>query len=383
MINITTNLDNVYDYSNTIQNYWRNQSGNTAILPNITSFKAVPDEEDKTLIHLTWDAATFENFSHYEIRCSKDWKLDARLGNISNNQVVTDDLTENYLDYRIYNEDDGWAKDISFWIAAYDTRMNRSKDPVNVKLTYCIEPDKVPIVLIEQDKSNKRLVHITWQPIQSSVLDRYVIMVQEEDRKPVFLYVNKDITNFDYYVSHSGILQVAVSAQLESGARIRRPEKAVYNISIAPNRIESLNLSVANMGLTITWEEPLNDDNGNLEYHYVVTKFNLTQEQFKTVAQTSDNNTELINIYASVDGETEQQELDSSVLYSLAQNQGYEVIRELNTKTLKASVDLSGEGLYKVQVFPHRHVWYINKDNKRINKIYEGPSVIQYVYVKS
>ena len=68
MINITTNLDNVYDYSDTIQNYWRNQSGNTAILPNITSFKAVPDEEDKTLIHLTWDAATFENFSHYEIR---------------------------------------------------------------------------------------------------------------------------------------------------------------------------------------------------------------------------------------------------------------------------------------------------------------------------
>lgn len=60
MINITTNLDNVYDYSDTIQNYWRNQSGNTAILPNITSFKAVPDEEDKTLIHLTWDAATFE-----------------------------------------------------------------------------------------------------------------------------------------------------------------------------------------------------------------------------------------------------------------------------------------------------------------------------------
>ena len=208
-------------------------------------------------------------------------------------------------------------------------------------------------------------------------------MVQEEDRKPVFLYVNKDTTNFDYYVSHSGILQVAVSAQLESGARIRRPEKAVYNISIAPNRIESLNLSVANMGLTITWEEPLNDDNGNLEYHYVVTKFNLTQEQFKTVAQTSDNNTELINIYASVDGETEQQELDSSVLYSLVQNQGYEVVREFNTKELKVSVDLSGEGLYKVQVFPHRHVWYINKDSKRINKIYKGPSVIQYVYVKS
>ena len=137
------------------------------------------------------------------------------------------------------------------------------------------------------------------------------------------------------------------------------------------------------MGLTITWEEPLNDDNGNLEYHYVVTKFNLTQEQFKTVAQTSDNNTELINIYASVDGETEQQELDSSVLYSLVQNQGYEVVREFNTKELKVSVDLSGEGLYKVQVFPHRHVWYINKDSKRINKIYKGPSVIQYVYVKS
>lgn len=378
MINITTNLDNVYDYSDTIQNYWRNQSGNTAILPNITSFKAVPDEEDKTLIHLTWDAATFENFSHYEIRCSKDWKLDARLGNIPNNQVVTDDLTENYLDYKIYNEEDGWAKDISFWIAAYDTRMNRSKEPVNVKLTYCIEPDKVPIVLLEQDKSNKRLIHITWQPIQSSVLDRYVLMIQEEDRKPIFLYTNKDTTNFDYYVSHSCILQVAVSAQLQSGARIKRPEKAVYNISVAPNMIESLNLSVVNMGLTMTWEEPLNDNNSDLEYHYVITKFNLTKEQFKTVFN---NNTELIDVYASIN-EEEKQNLNSSVLYSLAQNQGYEVIRELTTKELKASVDLNGEGLYKIQVFPHRHVWYINKDNKRVNKIYEGPSVIQYMYVK-
>ena len=93
VINITTNLDNVYDYSDTIQNYWRNQSGNTAILPNITSFKAVPDEEDKTLIHLTWMQLLLK-LSHYEIRCSKDWKLDARLGNIPNNQVVTDDLTE-------------------------------------------------------------------------------------------------------------------------------------------------------------------------------------------------------------------------------------------------------------------------------------------------
>lgn len=383
MIDIITNLDNVYDYSDTVQNYWRNQSSNTAILPNVTNFKAVPDEEDKTLIHLTWDAATFENFSHYEIRCSKDWKLDERLENISNNQVITDDLTENHLDYRIYNEDDGWAKDISFWIAAYDTRMNRSKEPVNVKLTYKVEPNKVPIVLLEQDKSNKRLIHITWQPIQSSVLDRYVLMIQEEDRKPIFLYTNKDTTNFDYYVSHSGILQVAVSAQLQSGARIKRPEKAVYNVSVAPNRIESLNLSVVNMGLTMTWKEPLNDDNSDLEYHYVITKFNLTKEQFKTIFQTSDNNTEFVDIYASINEEDIKQNLNSSVLYSLAQNQGYEVIRELTTKELKASVDLNGEGLYKIQVFPHRHVWYINKDNKRVNKIYEGPSVIQYVYVKA
>ena len=43
--------NNIYDYSNSVQDYWRNKSGNTAILPNITNFRATIDEEDKSLIH--------------------------------------------------------------------------------------------------------------------------------------------------------------------------------------------------------------------------------------------------------------------------------------------------------------------------------------------
>lgn len=367
--------NNIYDYSNSVQDYWRNKSGNTAILPNITNFRATIDEEDKSLIHLTWDAINIPNFSHYEIRCSKDWQLDSRLGNIPNNKIITDNLTDNRLDYRVYNLSNGWVKDVTFWIAAYDTKMNRSISPVSIKLTYNAEPEKVSLILLEQDNSNKKLIHISWNPIENSQLDRYVIVVQEENTKPVFLYSNKSTTNLDYYVSHSGIMQVSVSAQLSSGVRIQNPEKALYNVSIAPNPIENLTMSVNNNSLLLTWEEPLNDNNTDVEYHYVVTKFNISDETFKVIINDNMNS----NIYTQLNNDYIV--IDKGIIQTLAHNQGYEISRDF-TKSLNTSIELNGKGLYKLQMFVHRHTFFNNTSNYRINEVYESPSIIKYIYVK-
>lgn len=91
------------------------KSGNTAILPSVNNFRIIQDDNNKAILHLTWDALDIPNFSHYQIRYSKEWKLDE----IDKHSKVIDNIKTTSIDFYLTDYRNGIA-DVTFWIAAYD-----------------------------------------------------------------------------------------------------------------------------------------------------------------------------------------------------------------------------------------------------------------------
>ena len=316
-------LTSIFDCTKYVQDYWH-ESDDTAILPNIANFKAEYDANNNRLIHLTWDKAYFEDFSHYEIRCSKAWNLDPKMDNIPYNLVLTDDLTENKLDFLLTDKEKSSAKDVTLWIVAYNNHLKRSQTPTKLELSVLTEPEKVSGVSIKQDENNKKIVCIKWNPVTDPQLDSYILIIQEENMLPV--YVSTTDPYWYHRVSHNGKMTVAIKTQLKNGSCTSSPNIKSFKVDIAPNPVENLRAVVNEDNLIINWNEPANDNSSDVEYHYVVT----TADRFAD-----------------------------------------EIVREFSITTT-ATVPLRAPGSYTVAVIPHRHINYLTKDKKRLDEVIEG-----------
>lgn len=354
----------ITDYTDKTQEYWRNESGNTAILPDITNPEIIQDETDPSILHLTWDNLNVPDFSHYQIRISKEWKPDTT----DKHCKIYDYIRTNSIDIKLTNYFNGIV-DIRIWIAGYDLLKNRSKNPVLFQGIYHISPGQVTNLVVKQDLTFRNNILISWDYEGNlDLIDKFIVTIEEEDCPPYITSTKyKDFNH--YWARHNGLLKVTVAPQYQSGSIVNFPIKNLYQIDLTPKPVEELKAKKNEFGFTvITWkDEQVHQSGSDLVYEVLINKEDKVIDNLKIEEQTNGIQTGFVNDKNTVLG-------PSIALDDRPYHHAYEVYRNV-TKQLTSKL-LLPEGEYKIIVTPHLHDFYVSKDGKRIDYDCKGKSSI-------
>lgn len=363
----------ITDYTEETQTYWRTESGNTAILPSVNNFKIIQDDNNKAILHLTWDALDIPNFSHYQIRCSKEWKLDE----IDKHSKVIDNIKTTSIDFYLTDYRNGIA-DVTFWIAAYDLEKNRSQTPTMIKGIFKLFPDPVNNLKVEQDIEIKDEINISWSydNVDNNSLERFLITIKEEDCPVENTYVSKEDRSYMYYANHNGLLEVTVAPQNKDGAILQKPIKNFYMINLNPEPVKSLNAEKDEYGLIhITYEDPIENhiSDNKFNFEIIITKEDNIVHNLK--ATKNNDNQNLKDAFLNNDNTS----LDSVVLLSEKSNHQGTVIYQEVQKALEKVIALPEDGVYRIDVIAHKHGWYVDKNG--VKKTYNYTSDKSSIFI--
>ena len=356
----------ITDYTDETQKYWREESGNTAILPDITNPRIVQDEENPSILHLTWDNLDIPNFSHYQVRCSHTWNLDYT----DKHTKVIDKIKTNNLDFKLLNYTHK-KNNIRFWIVAYDLLNNRSKNPVKCEGIYEINVEPVQDLIVKQDKIFRNNILISWQyDNKNKNIERFVITIKEEDCPVYQTSIGSNLREFnDYWARHNSLLTVTVAPQYSNGTIEENPLKNIFFVDLKPKKIENIKAFKDEFGITnISWTDNnyVHQFESEVDYELVIVKEDKMNTDIKLSKEQQEENN-----YQNGYLENQDTVLNRVIaFYDNSSVQGYEVCRKMK-KELTERLSLS-EGNYIIQLTPHLHDFYINKDGKRIDYIYKG-----------
>lgn len=362
------NNNSITDYTEETQKYWREESGDTAILPSVTNFKIEQDQNNKAILHLSWDSINIDNFSHYQIRCSNKWKIDKT----DKHTKVIDNIKTTSIDFYLTDYLKGVA-DITFWIAGYDLLKNRSKTLTAAKGIYYLAPSSISDLKVTQDNEIRDKINISWKYEENANLDRFLISFTEENCKTNKFYVDSSLREYSFYVDHNGLLEVTITPQNKDGAIAQNPIKNLYMVNLNPEPVKDLNVSKDEYGLVhIKFEDPLENhiSDNDFEFEILVTKEDVPVHNLKV----TEDNTDVQNLK---DGFLNDKNtlLDSTVLLEEKSNyQGVVIYHEVQ-KTLEKTLTLPEEGSYIIDVIVHKHGWYVNKDGVRKDYLYKSKKI--------
>ena len=318
---------------------------------------------------MSWNAVDIDNFSHYQLRCSKEWKIDKT----DKHTKVIDNIKTTSIDFYLTDYLNGVA-DVTFWIVAYDLLKNRSKELTSITGIYYLNPDNISNLKVMQDEEINDKINISWEYNNTdNNLDRFLISFKEEDCKENRLYVDSSLREYSFYVDHNGLLEVTVTPQNRDGAIAQNPIKNLYMVNLNPEPVKNLNVLKDEYGLVhINFEDSLENhiSDNDFEFEIIVTKEDIPSHDLKLI----EDNVDIQNLK---DGFLNDKNtlLDSTVLLKEKSNhQGIVIYHEVQ-KTLEKTLTLPEEGSYIIDVVVHKHGWYVNKDGVRKDYLYKSKKV--------
>lgn len=128
---------------------------------DVTGFNITQNVSKKSEIHLYWDAPKQLDISHYELRMGESW---------DNATLVSSYITNNYYDMVINVE-----KTFHFWIKAVSNAGFKSLNPTHQECTFDLNPSAPTGLTVEQDKDDKSIVNVSWNPVNEFDISYYEV----------------------------------------------------------------------------------------------------------------------------------------------------------------------------------------------------------------
>ena len=128
---------------------------------NVTSFSGTQNIAKKSELHLYWSAPEELDISHYELRMGESW---------DNSTLVSKYITNTYYDLTITVE-----QTFHFWLKAVSVAGHYSLYPAHFECSFNLNPSAPTNLKIEQDKSDKSTINISWDAVNEFDISYYEV----------------------------------------------------------------------------------------------------------------------------------------------------------------------------------------------------------------
>lgn len=183
---------------------------------DVTGFRIIQNVSKKSEIHLYWNPPEQLDISHYELRMGESW---------DNSTLVSSYITNSYYDMTINVE-----KTFHFWLKAVSVAGVYSLNPAHQECTFDLNPSAPTGLKIEQDKDDKSIVNVSWNPVNEFDISFYEVrsgFVWEESE----LLITTTNTRFSFKPkSDSGNINIMIKAVNTSGFYSDEVRASLYAI---------------------------------------------------------------------------------------------------------------------------------------------------------